>query len=266
VTASQLGDRDIRRYARHIVLPELGGEGQLRLRNASVLVVGAGGLGSPLALYLAAAGVGRIGLVDDDRVAEDNLHRQVLFAERDVGRRKVEAGAEHLKARDSATETVIFAERLTRGNARTILGPFDIVADGSDNFETRLLVQETCLELGRTLVSAAVQGMDGQLTTFKAHLGPPHPCLACLFPERPEPRALPSCAQGGVLGPVAGVLGTLQAVEVIKEIVGGFPSLSGTLLVYDARSSEFTRLAFARRPDCALCGGERGCAGATISV
>ncbi len=248
-------ERGLRRYARHLVLPEIGGRGQRRLAEASVLVVGAGGLGSPLLLYLAAAGIGRIGIVDGDRVDESNLHRQVLFDEADVGRPKARAAAARLRALRADLEVEAFCERLDAGRARALVPRFDIVADGSDNLETRLAVHAACLAAGRVLVSAAVQGFDGQLTVFRAHEGPPHPCLRCLFPEDPEAGALPSCAQGGVLGPAAGVVGTLQAVEVVKELVGGFPSLSGTLLLYDARSAEFTRLAFARRPDCPVCGG-----------
>lgn len=249
-----LDEARIRRYARQIVLPEIGGGGQAKLLRSSVLVIGAGGLGSPLLLHLAAAGVGRIGIVDFDVVDETNLHRQVIYGEADVGRPKVEAAAERLRAlrADLAVET--FRLRIDAKTARELVPRFDIVADGSDNLETRLLVHEACLEAGRVLVSAAVQGMDGQLTVFRAHEGPPHPCLRCLHPDDPAEGVLPTCAQGGVLGPAAAVVGALQAVEVIKELVGGFPSLSGTLVLYDARSCEFTRLGVRRRPDCPLCG------------
>jgi len=249
-----LEEAHIRRYARQIVLPEIGGAGQERLLRASVLVVGAGGLGAPLLLHLAAAGIGRIGIVDFDVVDETNLHRQVLYAERDVGRPKVEAAAERLQSLRSDLAVETFLLRLDATSARQLVSRFDIVADGSDNLETRLAVHEACLEAGRVLVSAAVQGMDGQLTVFRAHEGPPHPCLRCLHPDDPAQGVLPSCAQGGVLGPVASVMGTLQAVEVVKELVGGFPSLSGTLVLYDARSCELTRLRVRRRSDCPLCG------------
>lgn len=248
-------ERQLRRYARHLVLPEIGGAGQKRLAEASVLVVGAGGLGSPLLLYLAAAGIGRLGLVDFDRVDESNLHRQVLFTEAEVGRPKVAAAAARLQQlrEDLVVET--YGQRLDAAGAHALVPRFDLVADGSDNFETRLAVHEACLAAGVVLVSAAVQGFDGQLTVFRAHQGPPHPCMRCLFPEDPAAGALPSCAQGGVLGPAAGVMGTLQAVEVVKELVGGFPTLSGTLLLYDAREARFDRLRFSRRPDCPCCGG-----------
>ncbi len=249
----QLSEWELRRFARQIVLPEVGGVGQARLRASTVAVIGAGGLGSPLALYLAAAGVGRLVVVDHDRVDETNLHRQILFAEQDLGRPKAEAAKTRLEALGSGVEVVAVAERLDDTNATRLLACADVVADGSDNFPTRLAVQRACLELRRPLVSAAVQGMDGQLTTFLAHLGPPHPCLACLFPESPAAGALPSCAQGGVLGPAAGVMGTLQAVEVMRLLLGQEAELSGVLLLYDARRAGFTRLRFARRPDCRLC-------------
>lgn len=248
-----LTEQDIRRFARHIVLPEIGGAGQARLRAARVLVIGAGGLGSPLLTYLAAAGIGHLGLIDDDRVDASNLHRQILFAAADVGRGKVEAATDRLRQLAPDLEIRAIGTRLTAENAAALVEDYEIVADGSDNFATRQAVHAACLEAGIPLVSAAVQGMDGQLTTFKAHLGPPHPCFSCLFPDQPAADALPSCAQGGVLGPAAGVMGTLQAVEVIKELLGGFDSLSGWLLLYDARSSGFDRLRVRRRPDCPLC-------------
>ncbi len=253
-----LSEQDIRRFARHIVLPEIGGAGQARLRAARVLVIGAGGLGSPLLTYLAAAGIGHLGLVDDDRVDESNLHRQILFEAADVGRSKAKAATGRLRALAPDLEIRATGARLTADNAAALVTGYDIVADGSDNFATRRAVHAACLEAGIPLVSAAVQGMDGQLTTFKAHLGPPHPCFACLFPDEPAADALPSCAQGGVLGPAAGVVGTLQAVEVIKELLGDFDSLSGWLLLYDARSSSFDRLRVRRRQDCPLCGRHPG--------
>ncbi len=249
-----LSEDEIERFARQIVLPEVGGAGQARLRRARVLVIGAGGLGSPLLLYLAAAGIGGLGLVDGDRVDRSNLHRQILFATADLGRSKVAAAAARLRALAPDLDLRIEERRLTADNAAELVRHYDIVADGSDNFATRSAVHAACLAAGIPLVSAAVQGMDGQLTTYKAHLGPPHPCFACLFPEPPPADALPSCAQGGVLGPAAGVMGTLQAVEVIKELLGGFESLSGRLLLYDARRCRFDHLRVPRRIDCPLCG------------
>jgi adenylyltransferase/sulfurtransferase len=247
-----LSEEQIRRYARHIVLPEIGGEGQARLLAARVLVVGAGGLGSPLLLYLAAAGVGTLGVVDFDRVDVSNLQRQVLFDSGTTGTAKVEAAARRLRALNPGIRIVEHAVRLEPDNARALIEAYDLVADGSDTIETRLAVHDACLAAGRPLVSAAVQGTDGQLTTFKAHLGPPHPCLRCLFPEPPPRDALPSCARAGVLGPAAGVMGCLQAVEVIKELLGPpAPSLSGTLLLYDAMAARLDRLAVRRDPACA---------------
>lgn len=251
-----LSEAEIRRYARHIVLPELGGEGQLRLRAGRVLVVGAGGLGSPLLLYLAAAGVGTLGVVDDDRVATSNLQRQVLFGGGDEGRPKVEAAVDRLHGLNPHVRTTVHPVRLDAANVQGIIAGYDIVADGSDNLATRLLVHDASYTLRRPLVSASVQGLDGQLTTWKGYLGSPHPCLRCLFEPGLAAEALPSCAQAGVLGPVAGVLGTLQAVETVKELAGIGRSLSGTLLVYDAAESAFERIRVNRRTECA-CGGGR---------
>jgi molybdopterin-synthase adenylyltransferase len=250
-----LSEAEIRRYARHIVLPEVGGQGQSRLLAARVLIIGAGGLGSPLGLYLAAAGVGTIGIVDDDRVDETNLQRQVVHEVASVGRAKVTSFAERLHSLNPGVTVREHALRLAAENAADLVAGYDLVADGSDNFATRALVQDACLRLGKTLVSASVQGVEGQLSTFKAHLGPPHPCLRCLFAEPPPADALPSCAQGGVLGPAAGVMGCMQAVEVVKEILGReSDSLSGALLLYDAIAARFDRIRLPRRPECkALC-------------
>jgi molybdopterin/thiamine biosynthesis adenylyltransferase len=250
MAALPLTEEEIRRYARHIVLPELGGVGQARLKSASVLVVGAGGLGSPLLLYLAAAGVGRIGVVDDDRVDLSNLQRQILFSTEVAGRPKAEAAAEALRRLNPLVQLDVHALRLDGANARTLVAGYDLVADGSDNLATRLAVHDACRSLGRILVSASVQGLDGQLTTYKAHLGSPHPCLRCLVDPETGEDALPSCAQAGVLGPVAGVLGTLQAVEVVKELAGVGVSLSGTILLYDAAAATFDRMRLRRRADC----------------
>jgi molybdopterin/thiamine biosynthesis adenylyltransferase len=251
VATARLSEDEIRRYARHIVLPELGGVGQLRLKAARVLVVGAGGLGSPLLLYLAAAGVGTLGVVDDDRVDVSNLQRQVLFTTETIGAAKAEAAALALRRLNPLVEVAVHAVRLDSANARALVAGYDLVADGSDNLATRLVVHDACRALGRTLVSAAVQGLDGQLSTYKAHLGSPHPCLRCLLDGGTADDALPSCAQGGVLGAVAGVLGTLQAVEVVKELAGIGASLSGTMLLYDAAAASLDRIRLRRRAACA---------------
>ena len=254
----------LERFARQIVLPEIGGEGQLRLLRARVLVIGAGGLGSPLLLYLAAAGVGTLGIVDDDTVDVSNLQRQVLHASGDVGRPKVESAADRLGRLAPGVTVAPHRVRIGTANADPIVAGYDLVADGSDNFATRVAVHDACFRLGKPLVSASVQGWDGQLTTYKAYRGAPHPCLRCVFPETPAADALPSCAQGGVLGPAAGVMGCLQAVEVVKELLGfEHVSLSGTLLLYDALHASLERLRIARAPECVGSCGRLGRPGPT---
>ncbi|MCB2055045.1 MAG: HesA/MoeB/ThiF family protein [Geminicoccaceae bacterium] len=244
-----LDDDDLRRYARQIVLPEIGGRGQARLAASRVLIVGAGGLGSPLALYLAAAGIGRLGIVDDDRVQIDNLHRQIAFSTADVGRLKVEATIERVRSLNPTVALTAHPFRLEAGNAEELLAHYDVIADGNDDLTTRIVVHDTAMALKKPLVAGAVQGMDGQLTTWQAYLGAPHPCLHCLLGEHPDENALPTCAQGGVLGPVAGVVGTLQAVEVIKACLD-MPSLSGRLVHYDALRVETTAVRLVRRATC----------------
>lgn len=248
-----LTEAEIRRFARHIVLPEIGGRGQTQLLRARVLVIGAGGLGSPLLLYLAAAGVGTLGVVDHDRVEEANLQRQIVHAASAIGRSKTESALARVQALAPAATLIAHDVRLTEANADRLVADYDLVADGSDNIATRTAVHDACLRQGRTVVSGAVQGMDGQLTTYKAHLGPPHPCLHCVLPAPPPADALPSCAGAGVLGPAAGVVGTLQAVEVIKELLGIGMSLSGRLLLYDAAAASLDAIHLPRRDDCAYC-------------
>lgn len=250
VATARLNEGEILRYARHIVLPELGGVGQLRLKAARVLVVGAGGLGSPLLLYLAAAGVGTLGVVDDDSVDLSNLQRQVLFTTEAIGAAKAGTAAEALRRLNPLVEVVVHAVHLDGTNARELVADYDLVADGSDNLPTRLTVHDACRALGRPLVSAAVQGLDGQLSTYKAHLGSPHPCLRCLLDGETGADALQSCAQDGILGAVAGVLGTMQAVEVVKELAGIGTSLSGTMLLYDAAAASVDRIRLRRRAGC----------------
>jgi len=248
-------DDDLRRYARHIVLPEIGGQGQARLRQGSVLIVGMGGLGAPLALYLAAAGIGRLGFVDDDRVDLTNLHRQVIFTEADVGRRKVEAAAGRLRALNSGCRLEPHAVRVDADNVAALVGAYDLVADGTDNLATRRLVHDAAMRRRRPLVAGSVQGVDGQLTLFKAFAGSAHPCLYCLFGETADAADLPSCAQAGVLGPAAGLLGSLMALAVVKVLALADEGLSGTFLHIDAMAPAIERLSFARPHDCS-----RGCA------
>ena len=247
-------EQQMLRYARHIVLPEVGGAGQAKLLAASVLVIGAGGLGSPLLLYLAAAGIGRLGIIDDDTVDLSNLHRQIAHPTEHVGLAKTDSARRAATALNPDIEVDLYEERLTPDNAAAVIDGYDLVADGSDNFATRAAVHETCLYLRKPLVSAAVQGVEGQLSTFKAYLGSPHPCYRCVFPDDPPADLIPSCAEGGVLGPVVGVMGSLQAVEVVKELLGRGESLSGTLLLYDGLSATFSRIGVDRRHSCRLCG------------
>jgi adenylyltransferase/sulfurtransferase len=253
-----LSDEELERYARHIVLREVGGVGQARLKAARVLVIGAGGLGSPLILYLAAAGVGTIGVVDFDHVSLSNLQRQVAFRTSDVGRLKTDAAFEAAGALNPDVKVETHAVRIGPGNAEALIGAYDLVADGSDNFATRFLVNDTCFAAGKTLVSAAVSEFDGQLATFKAHdRSGAYPCYRCLFPEAPPPESTPSCSEAGILGAVVGVMGTLQALEVLKEILGLGESLAGQLLIYDALATRFRTVRVRPDPACRLCGRGR---------
>jgi adenylyltransferase/sulfurtransferase len=244
---------EILRYKRHLVLKEIGGEGQQKLKASRVLIVGAGGLGSPLMLYLAAAGVGAIGVIDDDRVSIDNLQRQIAHDTKSVGKFKTRSAAEAIERINPHVETRLYTTRLVPENAIDIVRAYDIVADGSDNFATRFLVNDACFFAKKTLVSAAVTEFDGQLATFKAHERG-RPCYRCLFPEAPPPGTAPSCSETGVLGAAAGVMGTLQALEVIKEITGVGESMAGRLLIYDALATRFRTVTFKADPGCALCG------------
>jgi adenylyltransferase/sulfurtransferase len=248
-----LSDDELERYARHLVLREIGGPGQARIRAARVLVIGTGGLGSPLALYLAAAGVGTIGLVDDDTVSLSNLQRQILYRSGDVGQPKVDAGATALKALNPHVTVRAHAVRLTADNAAGLFAQYDLIADGSDNFATRFLVNDTAYAAQKTLVSAAVTEFDGQLATFKAHDGV-SPCYRCLFPAPPPPGTAGNCSETGVLGAAAGVMGSLQALEVLKEITGIGTGLAGRLLIYEALTARFRTITVPRDPACSLHG------------
>ena len=253
-----LSDEQLERYARHIVLREVGGTGQARLLAARVLVIGAGGLGSPVILYLAAAGVGTIGIADFDSVSLSNLQRQIAHETRSVGEAKTSSAARMATALNPDVRIEEHNRRITAENARDLIAAYDIVADGSDNFPTRFLVNDACYFVRRTLVSAAVTEFDGQLATFKAHQqGRNLPCYRCLFPEPPPPGSAPSCSETGILGAAAGVMGTLQALEVMKEIIGIGESLAGHLLIYDALGTRFRKVKVPPDPACALCGEKR---------
>ncbi len=250
-----LSDKELERYARHIVLREVGGVGQAKLKAAQVLVIGAGGLGSPLILYLAAAGVGRIGIVDFDAVSLSNLQRQIAHRTADVGRPKTQSAKDNALAINPGIDVALHPMRLTAENALSLIGGYDIVADGSDNFATRFLVNDACFLAKKTLVSAAVTEFDGQLATYKAHdHSGGYPCYRCLFPAPPPPGTAPSCSETGVLGAAAGVMGTLQALEVMKEIIGIGDSLAGKLLIYEALATRFRTVKVKPDPECALCG------------
>ncbi|WP_439813650.1 HesA/MoeB/ThiF family protein [Zavarzinia sp. CC-PAN008] len=250
-----LTDLQLDRYARHIVLKEVGGAGQQRLLRARVLMIGAGGLGSAVLPYLAAAGVGTIGVVDDDVVSLSNLQRQILHDTALVNRPKTESAAAGLARINPEVRVVAHRERLVPANAMRLVSDYDLVIDGSDTFETRFLVNDACYFARRTLVSAALGRFEGQLATFKPHAGD-HPCYRCLFPGPPAGGQERSCAEGGILGAVAGVMGTLQAVEVLKELLDLGESLAGRLLLYDALRTETRTIRLRRDPACALCGSE----------
>jgi molybdopterin-synthase adenylyltransferase len=247
-----LSPEELERYARHIVLREVGGPGQAALKRARVLVIGAGGLGSPVLLYLAAAGVGTLGVVDDDKVALSNLQRQVMHSTANVGTAKVESAAAAIAALNPHVTLEQHATRLVAENALDLVARYDIVADGSDNFETRYLVSDTCFFAKKPLVTAAVGTFDGSLTTLRPHErtagGEPNPTYRCLFPEPPPPGTVPVCAEAGILGALTGVLGSLMALEVIREIVGFGEGLVGRLLIVDARSMRFETLLYGWDP------------------
>ncbi|HTW36952.1 MAG TPA: molybdopterin-synthase adenylyltransferase MoeB [Steroidobacteraceae bacterium] len=238
------------RYERQISLSEIGLAGQERLKSARVLVIGAGGLGSPVALYLAAAGVGALGIVDCDRVALSNLHRQVLFESASLGRLKAEAARERLASLNPQIEVIAHALELRSGNVRAVLEPYDVIVDGTDRLSTRYLVNDACVILGKPLVSAAIHRFEGQALTYVPGRGP---CYRCLFPEARD-GVVASCAEAGVLGVLPGVLGAIQATEAIKLVTGVGEPLTGRLLTYDALEMRFREFSLSRRPDCAVCG------------
>ena len=251
---------EIERYKRHLVLREVGGQGQQKLKAARVLVVGAGGLGSPMLMYLAAAGVGTIGIVDDDRVSLDNLQRQIVHATPQVGVPKVASAAETIARLNPHVQVETHEERIGAANALGLISRYDVVADGSDNFATRYLVSDACYFARKPLAFAAVGQFDGYLSTFKPYDkgpdGEPYPTYRCVFPEPPPPGTVANCAEVGVLGAAVGVVGVLQATEVLKEILGLGQSLAGRLLLYDALAARFTEIRLAWDPDNPLSGRE----------
>src|SRR5438552_17611630 len=246
-----LSPNEIARYSRHLIMPEVATEGQKRFKAASVLLIGAGGLGSPLGLYLGAAGLGRIGLVDFDVVDFSNLQRQVLHGTPDVGRSKLQSAKERLQAINPEVQIDLYETRLTSANALAILEPYDIIVDGTDNFPTRYLVNDACVLLKKPNVYGSIFRFDGQASVFY----PPHgPCYRCLYPEPPPPGEVPSCAEGGVLGILPGLIGCIQATETVKLILGQGAPLIGRLLLYDALRMSFRELKVRRNPKCPLCG------------
>ena len=249
--AVSLSKEEILRYSRHLIMPEVGMEGQLKLKQAKVLCIGTGGLGAPLGLYLAAAGVGRIGLVDFDTVDFTNLQRQVLFGTSDVGRPKIEAAAEHLRNLNPTIQIDTFETRLTSENALDLFKDYDIIVDGTDNFPTRYLVNDACVLLGKPNVYGSIFRFEGQITIFGA---PGGPCYRCLYPEPPPPGLVPSCAEGGVLGVLPGIVGTIQAAETLKLIIGKGDPLIGRLLLFDALGMKFRELKLRKNPECPVCG------------
>ncbi len=246
----RLDREELRRYSRHLLLPEVGVEGQKRLRRSKVLLVGAGGLGSPTALYLAAAGVGEIGLVDFDEVDLSNLQRQVLYSTADLGRPKLEAARDRLAGLNPGVKVVPVPGHLSSANAMDVLRPYDVVIDGTDNFPTRYLVNDACVLLGKPNVYGSIYRFEGQASVFDARHGP---CYRCLYPEPPPPDLVPSCAEGGVLGVLPGLIGLVQATETVKLLLGRGEPLIGRLLLYDALAMRFRELRVRKDPDCVLC-------------
>src|SRR6202451_1978348 len=243
--------KEIQRYSRHLIMPEVGMDGQLKLKQAKVLCIGTGGLGAPLGLYLAAAGVGRICLVDFDVVDTTNLQRQVLFGTSDVGRPKTEAAAERLRNLNPDIRIDTFETQLTSANALELFKDYDIIVDGTDNFPTRYLVNDACVITGKPNVYGSIFRFEGQITVFGY---PGGPCYRCLYPEPPPPGLVPSCAEGGVLGVLPGIVGTIQAAETLKLIIGKGEPLIGRLLLFDALGMKFRELKLRKNPECPLCG------------
>jgi len=247
-----LTNEEIRRYSRHLILPEVGMAGQRKIRNTSVLCIGAGGLGSPIAMYLAAAGIGKIGLVDFDTVDVSNLQRQILHTDADIGRSKAESAQETIGGLNPNVEVVLHKTRISSDNALDLVGPYDIVVDGTDNFPTRYLTNDACVLLKKPNVYGSIFRFEGQASVFAPHLG--GPCYRCLHPEAPSAAEAPNCAEAGVLGVVPGLMGLLQATEAIKHLTGLGKTLLGRLLLVDCANMHFRELKLARDPECMSCG------------
>ena len=252
MTGMEFTDAQVERYSRHIILPDVGGKGQQKLAMSKTLVIGVGGLGSPAALYLAAAGIGTIGLVDGDVVDLSNLQRQILHTTAGIGKPKVESGREMLAAINPDVTVKAYQTTINAENIMGLLAEYDLVLDGSDNFSTRYLVNDACFLAHKTLISGSIFRFEGQLTTLKPHDG--FPCYRCLYAEPPPAGLVPNCQEAGVLGVLAGTIGVLQAAEAIKEIVGFGASLAGSMLIYDALEMSFRKTRIPKDPSCPLCG------------
>lgn len=248
----ELSNEEIRRYSRHLILPEVGMAGQRKIRNTSVLCIGAGGLGSPIAMYLAAAGIGRIGIVDFDTVDVSNLQRQILHTDADVGRSKAESAQETIRGLNPNVEVVLHKTRISSENALDLIRPYDIVVDGTDNFPTRYLTNDACVLLGKPNVYGSIFRFEGQASVFAPTKG--GPCYRCLYPEPPPPGMVPSCAEGGVLGVLPGIIGCIQATEILKLALGKGSSLVGRLMLFNALDMKFRELKLRRDPKCPICG------------
>lgn len=253
VSTGGFSDSELDRYARHIMLREVGGQGQKALRNARVLVIGAGGLGAPALQYLAAAGVGTIGVIDDDVVENTNLQRQVIHTDARIGDPKVISAADAMTAQNPFITVRPYHRRFTAEIAKDLIGDYDLILDGTDNFETRYLVNATCAALGKPLIAGALTQWEGQLALYDPAKGAP--CYACIFPDAPDPSLVPNCAEAGVIGPLPGVVGAMMALEAIKEITGAGEGLRGRLLIYDALYAQTRMISTKRRADCKVCAG-----------
>lgn len=251
-----LTDTQIERYARHIVLPEVGGNGQRKIMESKVLVVGAGGLGSPTVMYLAAAGVGTIGVVDDDVVDISNLQRQILHTTARLGMHKVDSAHQAVRELNPDVTFVPHSERLSANNVLRLISDYDLILDGSDNFSTRFLLNDASYFSSKTLVSGAILGFEGQVATYKPYLSGGNPCYRCIFPAPPPAGLIPSCAEGGVFGALAGVVGSTQSLEALKELLEIGTSLSGHLLIYDGLDTNWRKVKVRPDPNCPLCGME----------